>query len=97
MKCETDGNPQPQFDFIKNVSANFVPCAQCVFIWVLLSLLLILCLFHMQDVTLQSGPELLVLHNVTRNSSGTYKCEALDFDAIDVDLTKTLTINVHRE
>ncbi|XP_060777214.1 basal cell adhesion molecule isoform X2 [Neoarius graeffei] len=65
MKCETDGNPQPQFDFIKN------------------------------DVMLQSGPELLVLHNVTRNSSGTYKCEAMDFDAIGVNLTKILTINVH--
>lgn len=27
MKCETDGNPQPQFEFTKDVRANLVPSA----------------------------------------------------------------------
>lgn len=28
MKCETDGNPQPDFEFTKNVRVNFM----CTFI-----------------------------------------------------------------
>ncbi|KAG9275902.1 basal cell adhesion molecule isoform X1 [Astyanax mexicanus] len=39
---------------------------------------------------------LLVLKSVNRSNSGTYNCEALDFDALDPSaLTKSVTINVH--
>ncbi|XP_053479142.1 basal cell adhesion molecule isoform X1 [Ictalurus furcatus] len=65
MKCETDGNPQPQFEFTKD------------------------------GRTLASGTGLFILRNVTRSDSGTYTCEAQDFDADNVELTKTLTITVH--
>ncbi|GAA6084456.1 basal cell adhesion molecule isoform X1, partial [Tachysurus ichikawai] len=65
MKCETDGNPQPLFEFSK------------------------------KDITQSSSTGLFVLHNVTRNDAGTYTCEAMDFDAVDISLYKTLTLNVH--
>ncbi|KAK3551867.1 hypothetical protein QTP70_030234, partial [Hemibagrus guttatus] len=65
MKCETDGNPQPQFEFTRN------------------------------DKTQPSETGLLILRNVTRSDAGTYKCEAMDFDAEGADLVKTLTFNVH--
>lgn len=40
----------------------------------------------------------LILKSVTREDAGTYKCEALDFDAgPEVELTKTLNFNVHCE
>lgn len=64
MKCETDGNPQPQFEFTKDGKA------------------------------LASGSGLFILRNVTRSDSGTYMCEAQDFDAYNVELTKTLNITV---
>ncbi|XP_026800570.1 basal cell adhesion molecule isoform X1 [Pangasianodon hypophthalmus] len=67
MKCETDGNPQPQFEFSKDT--NFV--------------------------TQTSETGLLILRNVTRSDSGTYSCEAMDFDSLSADLTKNLAINVH--
>lgn len=97
MKCETDGNPQPQFEFTKDVRADLVPSAQCYFVWAVLSLTLVLYLFFMQGRTLASGTGLFILRNVTRSDSGTYTCEAQDFDADNVELTKTLTITVHRE
>ncbi|KAF4088573.1 hypothetical protein AMELA_G00084410 [Ameiurus melas] len=64
MKCETDGNPQPQFEFTKDGKA------------------------------LASGSGLFILRNVTRSDSGTYMCEAQDFDADNIELTKTLNITV---
>lgn len=96
MKCETDGNPQPQFEFTGNVRAHLGPSAQCSFICVLILLLLILYVIFKQDMSHTSETGLYVLRNVTRNDSGTYKCEAMDFDAVG-ELTKTLTINVHCE
>ncbi|TSL40951.1 40S ribosomal protein S19 [Bagarius yarrelli] len=65
IQCETDGNPQPQFEFTRN------------------------------GTTKPSETGLLILHDVTRSDAGTYKCEALDFDALDVELVETLNINVH--
>ncbi|XP_060726814.1 basal cell adhesion molecule [Tachysurus vachellii] len=65
MKCETDGNPQPQFEFSK------------------------------EDFTQPSSTGLLTLRNVTRSDAGTYNCEAMDFDAVDISLYKSLTLNVH--
>lgn len=50
-----------------------------------------------QDITQSSSTGLFVLHNVTRNDAGTYTCEAMDFDAVDISLYKTLTLNVHCE
>ncbi|XP_036449197.1 basal cell adhesion molecule isoform X2 [Colossoma macropomum] len=65
MKCETDGNPQPQFEFYKG------------------------------DVKLgHTDTGLLALEKVTRSDAGTYRCEALDFEA-SVDLTRTLAFKVH--
>ncbi|KAG7335718.1 hypothetical protein KOW79_000411 [Hemibagrus wyckioides] len=66
MKCETDGNPQPQFEFTINDGKPYT-----------------------------SDTGLWIVHSVTRNDAGTYKCEAMDFDALDADLVKTLTFNVH--
>ncbi|XP_047667286.1 basal cell adhesion molecule isoform X2 [Tachysurus fulvidraco] len=65
MKCETDGNPQPQFEFSK------------------------------EDFTQTSSTGLLILRNVTRSDAGTYKCYAMDFDAGDIPLEKTVTLDVH--
>ncbi|XP_066539590.1 basal cell adhesion molecule isoform X2 [Hoplias malabaricus] len=66
MKCETDGNPQPSFEFSKD------------------------------DAPLQSSEGgVLTLMNVNRKQSGTYKCEALDFDSVGVELVRTLPIKVH--
>ncbi|KAK3572259.1 hypothetical protein QTP86_029417, partial [Hemibagrus guttatus] len=73
MKCETDGNPQPQFEFTRNVR---VP-------------------FSTRTRHNRVSPGLLILRNVTRSDAGTYKCEAMDFDAEGADLVKTLTFNVH--
>lgn len=37
----------------------------------------------------------LYIKSVTRDDAGTYKCEALDFDALeDVELVKTLSLRV---
>ncbi|XP_046703225.1 basal cell adhesion molecule isoform X2 [Silurus meridionalis] len=66
MKCETDGNPQPQFEFAKDDTPK---------------------------ETSETG--LFVLKSITRSDSGVYKCEAMDFDAENIELIKTLTINVH--
>lgn len=30
MKCETDGNPQPEFDFIKDVRVHFMYICVCL-------------------------------------------------------------------
>uniref|UniRef100_A0A3B3QTL1 Basal cell adhesion molecule (Lutheran blood group) n=1 Tax=Paramormyrops kingsleyae TaxID=1676925 RepID=A0A3B3QTL1_9TELE len=38
---------------------------------------------------------MLTLHSVTRADNGTYRCEALDFDAKDIELTKELKLIVH--
>ncbi|XP_067265328.1 basal cell adhesion molecule isoform X2 [Chanodichthys erythropterus] len=66
MECETDGNPQPEFEFYK------------------------------EDVQLRTQKGTLYIQNVSRNDSGTYKCEALDYDASeDVQLIKTLSLIVH--
>ncbi|XP_052474986.1 basal cell adhesion molecule-like [Carassius gibelio] len=66
MKCETDGNPQPEFEFYK------------------------------EDKPLKGLKGMLELKNVTREHAGTYRCEALDFDALeDVLLSKTLNLSVH--
>ncbi|KAF5898194.1 basal cell adhesion molecule-like isoform X2, partial [Clarias magur] len=65
MKCETDGNPQPQFEFTRNGHSE------------------------------QSEDGLFIVHNVTRSDSGTYQCEAMDFDAPTAELTKTLDLTVH--
>ncbi|XP_043116851.1 basal cell adhesion molecule isoform X2 [Puntigrus tetrazona] len=66
MECETDGNPQPEFEFYK------------------------------EDVKLEGLNGMLKVKSVTRKDEGSYKCEALDFDAEDdVDLSKTLSLNVH--
>ncbi|XP_016301300.1 basal cell adhesion molecule-like isoform X2 [Sinocyclocheilus anshuiensis] len=66
MECETDGNPQPEFEFYK------------------------------EDEVLQGSKGTLKLKSVTRKDAGMYKCEALDFDALDgVELTKTLSLSVH--
>lgn len=66
MQCETDGNPQPEFDFYK-------------------------------DEQSQEGlGGTLKMKSITREDSGAYKCEALDFDADSkVQLYKTLNLNVH--
>lgn len=52
----------------------------------------------MQDIAHTSDSGLYILKNVTRNDAGEYKCEAMDFDSLDVQsLTKTLIIHVHCE
>ncbi|KAF4103237.1 basal cell adhesion molecule isoform X2 [Onychostoma macrolepis] len=66
MECETDGNPQPEFEFYK------------------------------EDAQLTVLKGTLEVKNVTRKDAGTYKCDALDFDAEEgVELTKTLNLTVH--
>ncbi|KAM9488303.1 basal cell adhesion molecule isoform 1-T1 [Clarias gariepinus] len=65
MKCETDGNPQPHFEFTR------------------------------EETIKQSEDGLFIVHNVTRSDSGTYQCEALDFDATTADLVKTLDLKVN--
>ncbi|XP_067304845.1 basal cell adhesion molecule isoform X2 [Pseudorasbora parva] len=66
MDCNTDGNPQPEFEFIK------------------------------ESTSLKGSKGTLQMKSVSRNDSGTYMCEALDFDALpEVELTKTLNLNVH--
>lgn len=51
----------------------------------------------MQGKPYTSDTGLWIVRNVTRSDTGTYKCEAMDFDALEADLVKTLTFNVHRE
>lgn len=66
LECETDGNPQPEFDFTKEGSI------------------------------MKGSKGTLHMKSVTRNNSGTYMCEAQDFDALqDVELSRTLNLNVH--
>lgn len=66
MQCETDGNPQPQFDFFKG------------------------------EKLLEGLGGTLKKKSITREDSGTYKCEAMDYEADSkVQLHKTLNINVH--
>lgn len=51
-----------------------------------------------KDVQLRTHDQKGTLYkkNVSRNDNGTYKCEALDFDALeDVQLIKTLPLHVH--
>ncbi|ROL47841.1 Basal cell adhesion molecule [Anabarilius grahami] len=68
MECETDGNPQPEFEFYKGDAQLRT---------------------HQQKGT-------LYIKNVSRNDNGTYKCDALDFDALEgVQLAKTLLLLVH--
>ncbi|KAJ8388874.1 hypothetical protein AAFF_G00126300 [Aldrovandia affinis] len=70
LKCVTDGNPQPEFDFV------FIK--------------------EGKEISLQGSAGLLTLPSVMRDNAGTYRCEALDFDApADVALTKELTLVVH--
>ncbi|XP_068180580.1 basal cell adhesion molecule isoform X2 [Antennarius striatus] len=65
MKCETDGNPQPEFDFSK-------------------------------DGNLISGQGgLLTLKSVKRTDDGTYKCNAIDFENLDADLSGIINLKVH--
>uniref|UniRef100_A0A8C1R8Q8 Ig-like domain-containing protein n=1 Tax=Cyprinus carpio TaxID=7962 RepID=A0A8C1R8Q8_CYPCA len=67
MKCETDGNPQPEFEFFK------------------------------EEKEVQGLKGMLEVKNVSRKDAGIYKCEAMDFDALDgvVELIKTLNLSVH--
>ncbi|XP_028837448.1 basal cell adhesion molecule isoform X2 [Denticeps clupeoides] len=66
LKCETDGNPQPDFEFYKPGTPDR-----------------------------QSGPDgIFTLANVTRNDSGTYKCQFLDIDTIE-DHSRSLTLSVN--
>ncbi|XP_029928623.1 basal cell adhesion molecule isoform X2 [Myripristis murdjan] len=65
MKCETDGNPQPEFVFSKEGESR----------------------------TGKGGK--LMLTSVKRSDAGVYKCEALDFDNFEADLTKELTLSVN--
>ncbi|XP_048008377.1 basal cell adhesion molecule isoform X2 [Megalobrama amblycephala] len=54
--------------------------------------------FYKEDVQLRTHDQKGTLYkkNVSRNDNGTYKCEALDFDALeDVQLIKTLPLHVH--
>lgn len=51
-----------------------------------------------KDAQLRTHHQKGTLHikNVTRKDNGTYKCEALDFDALEgVELDKTLPLLVH--
>ncbi|TRY93421.1 hypothetical protein DNTS_014254 [Danionella cerebrum] len=65
MLCETDGNPQPEFDFMKD------------------------------ENQLTGSRGTLTVKGVSRSDAGIYQCEALDFDAVDVELTKNVNLNVH--
>ncbi|XP_041843805.1 basal cell adhesion molecule isoform X2 [Melanotaenia boesemani] len=65
MKCETDGNPQPEFEFSKGS----------------------------KPINGQGG--LVTLKSVKREASGEYRCNALDFDNLDADLTGTINLNVN--
>ncbi|XP_036393819.1 basal cell adhesion molecule isoform X2 [Megalops cyprinoides] len=69
LRCETDGYPQPEFDFV------FIK--------------------EGKEVTKQGHAGILTLSPVKRTDAGVYRCEALDFDAAEVDLTKNLTLSIH--
>uniref|UniRef100_A0A8C5X5D8 Melanoma cell adhesion molecule n=1 Tax=Malurus cyaneus samueli TaxID=2593467 RepID=A0A8C5X5D8_9PASS len=69
LVCETDGNPQPVFSFLKKTVDDWL------------------------DLSSLAEPDsgVLNLHDVTKSSSGTYKCQSLDLDDMtqleeDVDL-----------
>ncbi|KAM3873294.1 basal cell adhesion molecule [Diretmus argenteus] len=65
IKCETDGNPPPEFDFSKDGSA----------------------------LVGQGG--VLILKSVKRSDAGVYTCQATDFDNLDADLNRELTLAVN--
>uniref|UniRef100_A0A3P9NBG8 Basal cell adhesion molecule (Lutheran blood group) n=1 Tax=Poecilia reticulata TaxID=8081 RepID=A0A3P9NBG8_POERE len=65
LKCETDGNPQPEFDFSKD------------------------------EKNIPGADGSLILRNVKRTDSGTYKCSTYDYDSdvIEKFNTTVLTVN----
>lgn len=95
MKCETDGNPQPEFDFTKDVRVR------------LMCILYMYCMFeresatylsfYLQDKPINGQGGLLILKSVKRTDNGVYKCTATDFDNLDADLTGTIALTVNCE
>ncbi|XP_028678701.1 basal cell adhesion molecule isoform X2 [Erpetoichthys calabaricus] len=70
MRCVSDGNPTPEFDFLKLEGEN--------------------------TVEKESNSGNFTLRSVSRADSGTYVCEALDFDSPEeVNLKKQLEIFVN--
>ncbi|XP_026226868.1 basal cell adhesion molecule [Anabas testudineus] len=65
MKCETDGNPQPEFEFTKDKNS------------------------------IKGDGGLLTLNHVKRTDAGMYKCNAIDFDNLDADLSGTINLAIH--
>lgn len=53
--------------------------------------------FCLQDKAITGQNGLLVLKSVKRTDSGTYKCQGLDYDNLEADLTGIVALTVHCE
>lgn len=98
MKCETDGNPQPEFDFTKDVSVR-PTCrrSSAVLCFLPLSVLNAPLLFNFKGKPFNGQGGVLTFKSVKRTDNGMYTCTATDFENMEANLTGSIRLNVNCE
>lgn len=106
MKCETDGNPQPEFEYSKDVRIGSYVVFLLLSMNDITNMIILLLLYfdpcvlspiHFQKKRILGQKEIVMLKSVKRTDAGVYKCEALDFDNLEGDLIGTINLTVHCE